>query len=82
MTFSRTLAVLMPLLGVFVASHAMADEPFILGIGTHLMNFEASPRRPLELARDAGISALKDDAFWSTAAPKPDQLRIVPPTLT
>lgn len=68
----------MPLLGVFVASHAMADEPFILGIGTHLMNFEASPRRPLELARDAGISALKDDAFWSTAEPSPNQMRIVP----
>ena len=79
MTIRRTLAVLMPLLGIFVANHALADEPFILGIGTHLMNFEASPRRPLELARDAGITALKDDAFWSTAEPSPNQMRIVPP---
>ena len=56
----------------------MAEEPFILGIGTHLMNFDASPRKPLELAAQAGITSLKDDAFWSTAEPAPNQLRIAP----
>jgi hypothetical protein len=72
------LAFLLPLLSGFMCSNVSAEEPFILGIGTHLMNFPASPRKPLQLAADAGITALKDDVFWSTAEPAPNQLRIVP----
>lgn len=78
MKSSRTLAVVLPLLGALICIHVQAEEPFIVGIGTHLMNFEASSRKPLELAAQAGITALKDDAFWSTAEPAPNQLRIVP----
>jgi hypothetical protein len=78
MKSSRTPAVVLSLLGALLCNQALADEPFIVGIGTHLMNFEASPRKPLELAAQAGITALKDDAFWSTAEPAPNQLRIVP----
>ncbi|WP_414705847.1 hypothetical protein [Pseudomonas sp.] len=78
MTLRHKLAVFLPLLSGLMCSTAFAEEPFIVGIGTHLMNFEASPRKPLELAADAGITALKDDVFWSTAEPAPNQLRIVP----
>lgn len=79
MKFSRLSAAFLSLLSVFLVHEAAADEPFILGIGTHLMNFPASPRVPLQLAAQAGVTALKDDAFWSTAEPAPNQLRIVQP---
>lgn len=78
MKHRRTLACFVSLLSALLCASANADEPFILGIGAHLMNFEASPRKPLELAKQAGITALKDDVFWSTAEPAPNQLRIVP----
>ncbi|WP_122667172.1 hypothetical protein [Pseudomonas viridiflava] len=58
---------------------ANAEEAFILGISTHLMNFDASPKPALQLAAKAGFAAVKDDAFWSTAEPKPNQWRIIAP---
>ncbi|HEX8594186.1 MAG TPA: hypothetical protein VF682_13035 [Pseudomonas sp.] len=69
-------------MGWLICSVARAQEPvqppFILGIGTHLMNYPTPSRPALQLAADAGIASVKDDAFWSTAAPTPDELRIVP----
>lgn len=59
-----------------------AEEAFVLGIGTHLMNFDTSPKPALQLAAKAGFTAVKDDAFWSTAEPKPNQLRIIAPWRT
>jgi hypothetical protein len=73
MTSCRSLALL---IGILLIGNAQAEEPFIVGITTHLMNFEASPRPALNLAKDAGFTALKDDVFWSTAEPVPHQLRI------
>lgn len=55
-----------------------ADSPFILGISTHLMNYERSAKKPLSLAADAGFNAVKDDIFWSTAEFAPNRLRIIP----
>ena len=78
MTFSRLVAVSVLSLGLCTGGHAAAEEPFILGIGTHLMNYPQSPNAPLKLAAEAGLTALKDDAFWSTAQPTPFELRIVP----
>lgn len=67
------------LIGGLNAAPAMsAESPFIVGISTHLMNVERSARQPLSLAAQAGFNAVKDDVFWSTAEPKPDQLRISP----
>lgn len=58
---------------------AMAeDTPFILGISTHLMNYDRPAKKPLTLAADAGFNAVKDDVFWSTAEPTPNRLRITP----
>lgn len=65
-----------------ICGAAQAQEPvkppFILGIGTHLMNYPAPSRPALQRVADAGIASVKDDAFWSTASPGPNQLRIVP----
>ncbi|MDB6143916.1 MAG: hypothetical protein JWP80_2960 [Pseudomonas sp.] len=57
---------------------AHAEESFIVGVGTHLMNLEGSPVPGLQMVVDAGINAVREDAFWSTAEPSLNQLRIVP----
>ena len=54
-----------------------AEDAFIVGVGTHLMNYETSPVKALQMVSDAGITAVKDDAYWSTAEPAANQLRIV-----
>lgn len=68
--------------GCLIGGLANAQEPqqpaFILGIGTHLMNYPTPSRPALQLAADAGIASVKDDACWSTVAPAPNELRIVP----
>lgn len=64
--------------GLLCGSAIAADSPFILGISTHLMNYERSAKKPLTLAADAGFNALKDDVFWSTAEPQRNRLRIMP----
>ncbi|WP_449124962.1 hypothetical protein [Pseudomonas viridiflava] len=57
-------------------SVAQAESPFIVGIATHLMNFDRKLKQPLDLTAQAGFNSVKDDAFWSTAAPYPHELRI------
>ncbi|WP_297833331.1 hypothetical protein, partial [Pseudomonas sp.] len=57
-------------------------DAFIVGVGTHLMNYETSPVKALQMVSDAGITAVKDDAYWSTAEPTANQLRIVAPWRT
>ncbi|EPJ81975.1 MAG: hypothetical protein ABWY17_08520 [Pseudomonas sp.] len=64
--------------GGLAKAQETAPEPFILGIGTHLMNYPTPSRPALQLAADAGIASVKDDAHWSTAAPNANELRIVP----
>jgi len=66
------------LLSCLIATHVTAAEPFIVGVATHSMNNLAQPLRSLELATAAGITSVRDDAFWSTAEPTPKQLRIIP----
>lgn len=63
---------------VMVAGIAVA-EPFIVGVATHSMNNPDQPlQRSLTLANDAGITSVRDDAFWSTVEPEPGQSRIIP----
>ncbi len=59
-----------------LATAAVAD-PFIIGVATHSMNNMAQPLRSLELASEAGIASVRDDAFWSTAEPAAGQLRVI-----
>lgn len=68
---------LLLLSSLFVANVCIAD-PFIVGVATHSMNNLAQPLRSLELATAAGVTSVRDDAFWSTAEPTPNQLRIIP----
>ncbi|SEQ89947.1 hypothetical protein SAMN03159444_02757 [Pseudomonas sp. NFACC02] len=68
---------LLLLSSLFVVNVAVA-EPFIVGVATHSMNNLAQPLRSLELATAAGVTSVRDDAFWSTAEPTPNQLRIIP----
>ncbi|WP_122210307.1 hypothetical protein [Pseudomonas viridiflava] len=79
MTFSLRHAVRLVLTGCLVCvTPAYAEAPFIVGISTHLMNYEHPLRAPLDLSAQAGFNAVKDDIFWSTAAPTPYQWRIPP----
>ncbi|WP_062386123.1 hypothetical protein [Pseudomonas abietaniphila] len=68
---------LLLLSSLFMVNVAVA-EPFIVGVATHSMNNLAQPLRSLELATAAGVTSVRDDAFWSTAEPTPNQLRIIP----
>lgn len=61
-----------------VADIAAAD-PFIVGVATHSMNNLNQPLRSLQLASVAGVTSVRDDAFWSTAEPQPKSLQIIPP---
>ncbi|HXQ99406.1 MAG TPA: hypothetical protein VN798_03345 [Pseudomonas sp.] len=65
------------LVSLFVANIATA-EPFIVGVATHSMNNLGQPLRSLELASGAGVTSVRDDAFWSTAEPSPGELQIIP----
>lgn len=56
-----------------------AQTPFVMGVGTHLMNFDAPSQPALQLAANAGFNSVRDDAFWSTVQPAPDQWRIIEP---
>ncbi|MFJ4144167.1 hypothetical protein [Pseudomonas sp. NPDC089734] len=62
--------------GLLCASSVSAEPVFIVGIATHLMNFDHPLRQPMTLTRDAGFNSVKDDLFWSTAEPAPHHLRI------
>lgn len=79
---SRTgLLMLAGWLSGLVSAHAEPPSeapPFILGISTHLMNYERPVGPPLSLAAEAGFNAVKDDVFWSTAEVNRNQLRIIP----
>jgi hypothetical protein len=66
------------LLSCLILTRITAADPFIVGVATHSMNNLAQPLRSLELASVAGITSVRDDAFWSTAEPTPKQLRIIP----
>jgi hypothetical protein len=68
---------LLLLICLIVTRFATAD-PFIVGVATHSMNNLSQPLRSLELATAAGITSVRDDAFWSTAEPTPKELRIIP----
>lgn len=67
---------MMLLAGLFLSFSVMADEPFIIGVGTHLFNTDNASSKAMKLIRDAGIDSVRDDAFWSTAEPRRGQLHI------
>ncbi|MEB0042409.1 MULTISPECIES: cellulase family glycosylhydrolase [unclassified Pseudomonas] len=63
-------------MGVFLSFSAMADEPFIIGVSTQLLNKKGSLTQVMQLIADAGITSVRDDALWSTVEPRRGQLHI------
>lgn len=66
------------LMGLLLSCTARAEDLFIVGVGTHLMESSTLQKRALQSAADAGITSVRNDAFWSTAEPARNQLRILP----
>lgn len=64
------------LTGLLFSFSAMGDEPFIIGVGTHLLNKSSPLASAMQLIRNAGIDSVRDDAYWSTAEPRRGQLHI------
>ncbi|NBB08764.1 hypothetical protein [Pseudomonas sp. SLFW] len=67
------------LLSCLISTYVTATDSFIVGVATHSMNNVNQPLRSLELASLAGFTSVRDDGFWSTAEPAPNQLQIIPP---
>src|SRR5438067_11740195 len=66
------------LLGVLISCTAQADEAFIIGVDTHLMNKTTSSAKALQLLEAAGVDSVRDDAYWSSAEPRRGTMKIEP----
>lgn len=66
------------LVGLIMSCTAAADERFIIGVATHLMNKNATSTKALQMLEAAGVDSVRDDAYWSIAEPHRGQLRIDP----
>jgi hypothetical protein len=76
MATSRLLTVLV--ISLLMSCMAAADDRFIIGVDTHLMNKSSSSAKALQLLEEAGVDSVRDDAYWSTAEPRRGLLRIDP----
>lgn len=56
----------------------LADDSFIIGVDTHLMNKNTSPAKALQLLQAAGVDSVRDDAYWSSAEPRRGLMKIEP----
>lgn len=66
------------LLGLLLNCAASADDTFIIGVDTHLMNKNTSPAKALQLLQAAGVDSVRDDAYWSSAEPRRGLMKIEP----
>lgn len=64
------------LLSLLLSCPAAADERFIIGVATHLMNKNGPSAKALQLLEAAGVDSVRDDAYWSIAEPHRGQLHI------
>jgi hypothetical protein len=62
--------------GLLCASAAQADDPFLMGVHTHLANYGRPMETSFERMQAAGITAVRDDAFWSTTERQPGVLAL------
>lgn len=72
----RRLTALM--LGLSITCAATADDTFIIGVDTHLMNKSATSSKALKLLQAAGVDSVRDDAYWSSAEPRRGSMKIEP----
>ncbi|WP_341523419.1 hypothetical protein AABC73_09870 [Pseudomonas sp. G.S.17] len=75
---ARSRPLTMLVICLFMSCMAIADERFIIGVDTHLMNKSSSSAKALQLLEEAGVDSVRDDAYWSTAEPRRGMLRIDP----
>ncbi|MDE1166978.1 MAG: hypothetical protein PW845_16770 [Pseudomonas sp.] len=66
------------LLGLPLAQAAHAEDHFIVGVGTHLMDRDTDLPRAMRLLSDVGATSLRDDVYWSSVEGQPGQLGIYP----
>ncbi|MCD5974150.1 hypothetical protein KDX24_23255 [Pseudomonas sp. CDFA 550] len=66
------------LLSLLLSGTATADERFIIGVATHLMNKNGLSAKVLQLLEAAGVDSVRDDAWWPIAEPHYGQLQIDP----
>lgn len=66
------------LLSLLLSGTAAADERFIIGVATHLMNKHGLSAKALQLLEAAGVDSVRDDAWWPIAAPHHGKLQIDP----
>ncbi|OUM71338.1 hypothetical protein AUC60_23740 [Pseudomonas caspiana] len=66
------------LLSLLLSCTATADERFIIGVATHLMNKNGPSAKALQMLEAAGVDSVRDDAYWSIAEPHRGQLHIDP----
>lgn len=64
------------LLSLLMSCTAAANEPFIIGVATHLMNKGGSSADILQMLQAAGVDSVRDDVYWSIAEPRRGQLHI------
>lgn len=66
------------LLSLLLSFTAAADDRFIIGVATHLMNKNGPSAKALQMLAEAGVDSVRDDAYWSIAEPRRGQLHIDP----
>ncbi|MFK3800043.1 hypothetical protein [Pseudomonas sp. NPDC088444] len=66
------------LLSWVISGSALADDGFIIGVDTHLMNKSTTSAKALQLLEAAGVDSVRDDAYWSSAEPRRGLMRIEP----
>ncbi|WP_417778959.1 hypothetical protein [Stutzerimonas xanthomarina] len=55
-----------------------AEDPFIIGVGSHELHLPASRDKGFELLRQAGIESVRTDAHWAFVERRRDKLAIEP----
>jgi hypothetical protein len=65
------------LLSLLCATQTRADQDFIVGVNTHVLENGGPLARPLRLMLEAGVGSVRDQALWSIAEDHPGDLQIV-----
>jgi len=67
---------LLPCLTLLLVGMAAADEPFLIGTTTHLKDGSPALERTFQLAGEAGINAVREDAYWARVELQRGQMQI------
>ncbi|WP_277960634.1 hypothetical protein [Pseudomonas sp. RIT-To-2] len=62
--------------GFFTPGAQAANEPFIIGTATHVMDGSPQLAHQFQLASEAGIGSLREDAYWARVELQPGTLQV------